>query len=104
MIAPSLIGVGLFGFPFVVNPNTTASMTETIGAAARVAAAAGTEIVAVTSRTGPASIEGYYDEALAVPGLLAEIIEAEDIADAIIIACFDDTGLDAARSLETFRC
>ena len=83
----------------VVNPNTTASMTETIGAAARVAAAAGTEIVAVTSRTGPASIEGYYDEALAVPGLLAEIIEAEDIADAIIIACFDDTGLDAARSL-----
>jgi allantoin racemase len=51
----------------VVNPNTTASMTETIEAAARFAAAAGTAVEAVTSSMGPASIEGYYDEALAVP-------------------------------------
>ena len=32
----------------IVNPNTTASMTEKIGATARALAAAGTEIVAVT--------------------------------------------------------
>lgn len=83
----------------VVNPNTTASMTATIAAAAREAAADGTEIVAVTSRMGPVSIEGYYDEALAVPGLLAAIIEAQQSVDAVIIACFDDTGLDAARAL-----
>ncbi|TIU14550.1 MAG: aspartate/glutamate racemase family protein, partial [Mesorhizobium sp.] len=44
----------------VVNPNTTASMTETIAAAARLVAGAGTEIVAVTSSMGPVSIEGYY--------------------------------------------
>ena len=84
----------------VVNPNTTASMTDTIAAAARAAAAAGTSIEAVTSAMGPASIEGYYDEALAVPGLLAEIRRGEqDGADAAIIACFDDTGLDAARAM-----
>ncbi|MER9006855.1 MULTISPECIES: aspartate/glutamate racemase family protein [unclassified Mesorhizobium] len=82
----------------VVNPNTTASMTETIAAAARAVAGAGTEVIAVTSSMGPASIEGYYDEALAVPGLLMEIAAGERAgAQAAIIACFDDTGLDAAR-------
>src|SRR5690606_32116863 len=57
----------------VVNPNTTASMTETIALAAGQAAAPGTTIRRVTSAAGPVSIEGYYDEAFAVPGLLAEI-------------------------------
>ncbi|WP_032926172.1 aspartate/glutamate racemase family protein [Mesorhizobium loti] len=86
----------------VVNPNTTASMTETIAAAARGVAGGWTEIVAVTSSMGPASIEGYYDEALAVPGLLMEIAAGErQGAQAAIIACFDDTGLDAARAMAT---
>jgi allantoin racemase len=85
----------------VVNPNTTASMTQTIDAAARAVAAPGTEIVAVTSSMGPASIEGFYDEAFAVPGLIRALLEAPD-ADAGIIACFDDTGLDAARSVARF--
>ncbi len=84
----------------VVNPNTTATMTATIAAAARSVAAPGTEIVVATSRMGPASIEGYYDEALSVPGLLAEIADGERSgAAAAIIACFDDTGLDAARCM-----
>ena len=85
----------------IVNPNTTTSMTETIGAAARAVAASGTEISAVTSSMGPASIEGFYDEAFAVPGLIRALLEAPD-ADAGIIACFDDTGLDAARSVARF--
>ena len=46
---------------------------------------------------GPASIEGFYDEAFAVPGLIQALSNAPD-ADAAIIACFDDTGLDAART------
>ena len=84
----------------VVNPNTTESMTRLIAGAARSVAAPTSTIVARTSRMGPASIEGYYDEALAVPGLLAEIAKGErQGASAAIIACFDDTGLDAARAL-----
>jgi allantoin racemase len=84
----------------VVNPNTTASMTETIAVAARQAAGQGTTIAATTSAMGPVSIEGYYDEAFALPGLLAEIRLAESLgADAAVIACFDDTGLDAARAM-----
>ncbi|HEY6982956.1 aspartate/glutamate racemase family protein [Reyranella sp.] len=82
----------------VVNPNTTASMTRKIGEAARSAANARTEIVAVNPESGPSSIEGYYDEAFAIPGVIAEMRKAGEI-DATIIACFDDTGLDAARSL-----
>jgi allantoin racemase len=84
----------------VINPNTTAAMTETIARAAREAAAAGTEIDAVTSPTGPVSIEGYYDEALSLPGLLMEIRKGEVPGVAgHVIACFDDTGLDAARQI-----
>jgi allantoin racemase len=84
----------------VVNPNTTNSMTETIADAANRVKNAATEIRAVTSSMGPVSIEGYYDEVFAVPGLLVELAKGErDGAQAAIIACFDDTGLDAARAL-----
>lgn len=79
----------------IVNPNTTASMTAKIGAAAQSVASAGTEVIAVNPPDGPVSIEGYVDEAYSVPGLLAEI--RRQPADAYIIACFDDTGLEAAR-------
>ena len=84
----------------VVNPNTTASMTDKIRAAAEAVASRGTRITAVNPEIGPESIEGYYDEALAVPGLLGEIGkgEARGVAGHVI-ACFDDTGLDAARAL-----
>jgi allantoin racemase len=82
----------------IVNPNTTAFMTERIGRVGRVVAAVGTEIIAVNPVDGPVSIEGYYDEAFSVPGLLAEIAKGETIGvSAHIIACFDDTGLEAAR-------
>jgi allantoin racemase len=80
----------------VVNPNTTRHMTETIGAAARRVASPGTEIIAINPKAGPAAIEGFYDEAMCVPGLL-DIIRGTAGFDAVVIACFDDTGLDAAR-------
>ena len=80
----------------VINPNTTASMTEKIGAAARQVAAAGTEIVARNPTTGPASIQGAEDGEAALPGLFEELDKADGF-DAIVIACFDDTGLYAAR-------
>ncbi|KQR69041.1 aspartate/glutamate racemase family protein [Rhizobium sp. Leaf341] len=84
----------------VVNPNTTVSMTEKAAEAARLVAAPGTTIMAATAAMGPASIEGHYDGALALPGLLAAIRDGEAAgAEAAVIACFDDTGLDAARSL-----
>ncbi|UDL93267.1 aspartate/glutamate racemase family protein [Lichenihabitans sp. PAMC28606] len=87
----------------VVNPNTTASMTRKIGEAARLVASPGTTIMAVNPLSGPASIEGFYDGALAVPGLLSLMADHREGSaapgDAFVIGCFDDTGLDAARCL-----
>ena len=42
----------------VINPNSTASMTEKIGSAAKGAASPGTEVIAVNPVGGPVSIEG----------------------------------------------
>jgi allantoin racemase len=84
----------------VINPNTTESMTATIDKCARAIAGPGTLIETVTSSMGPASIESHYDEALSVPGILAEIADGEaNGVDGYVIACFGDPGLDAAREL-----
>jgi allantoin racemase len=84
----------------VVNPNTTAEMTKEIGAAAARSAAPGTELLIRQSAHGPAAIEGPFDGAMCLPGLLKAVQETEDEgALAHVIACFDDTGLDAARAL-----
>ena len=83
----------------VINPNTTASMTGKIGDAANRAAQAGTEIVAVNPADGPASIEGYYDEALCVPGIIS-LVKQHPGVDGMVISCFDDTGLDEAGEIE----
>ena len=84
----------------VVNPNTSAAMTAAIGRSAAAVAAVGTTVEAVNPSMGPASIESHYDEALAVPGLLEEIARGDrDGADAYVVACFGDPGLDAAREV-----
>ena len=83
----------------VVNPNTSAAMTAMIGAAARRVAAPGTRIVARNPAAGPASIQGFEDGTAALPGLFAEADAAvADGTDAVVIACFDDTGLDVLRA------
>jgi allantoin racemase len=86
----------------VINPNTTWSMTATIEQCARAVAGPGTLVEAVSPSMGPASIESHYDEALSVPGILAEIANGErDGVDGYVIACFGDPGMDAARELAT---
>ena len=83
----------------VINPNTTQSMTDVIAAAAREAAGPGTEIAAITALSGPVSIEGHYDEAVAATGLLETIRAEGDRYDAYVIACFGDPGLRAMREI-----
>ena len=85
----------------IINPNTTQSMTESIENLARRVARSDTQVWAVTPASGPDSIECYVDEYLAVPGVLKEVIrgDREEGADAFIIACFGDPGLQAAREV-----
>ncbi|GAA2896959.1 aspartate/glutamate racemase family protein [Microbacterium esteraromaticum] len=50
--------------------------------------------------SGTASIESRWDDAFAVPGILDAAIRAEEAgAQAVVIDCMDDPGLDAAREV-----
>jgi allantoin racemase len=59
-----------------------------------------TEISIATLERGPQSVEGEYEEAMAIPGILYRAQEAEqEGCDAIISDCFGDPGVKAAREL-----
>lgn len=85
----------------IINPNTTWSMTKSIEEGAKKYARKDVEVFAVSPETGPATIESYVDEYLAIPGVMAEIKKGEKAGDidAYIISCFGDPGLLAAREL-----
>jgi allantoin racemase len=84
----------------LINPNTSTAMTASLAESARPLLRAGNQLLAVTNSAGPASIEGHYDEALCVPGLLQAIRDGErDGAEGHVIACFGDPGLLAAREI-----
>lgn len=84
----------------VINPNTTLAMTKGIEHAAKSVARPDTEILAVSPKMGPVSIESYYDEYLSIPGVIEEVIKGgEEGVDAYVIACYGDPGLHAAREV-----
>ena len=57
----------------IINPNTTKAMTQKIDLTAKKFASVDTKIVSVEPKVGPESIEGFYDEAFCIPGLVEEI-------------------------------
>src|SRR5262249_57270859 len=66
----------------------------------RAVAAVGSEIVACNPAGGPVSIEGHYDEAVSVLGLLDEVRNGEGQGmDGYVVACFGDPGLLACREV-----
>ena len=81
----------------IVNPNSTAAVTEGISAAVNdLRRADGPAIDCVTLEEGPPAIETQDHIDGVVAPLLARL-EAE-AADASVIACFSDPGLQAARA------
>jgi allantoin racemase len=86
----------------LVNPNTSSAMTTGMTAAAQSVAAAGTVVVGRQPSFGPASIESHFDDVFAAAGVAEQVrLAAADNFDAVVIACFGDPGLDAARELTT---
>lgn len=85
----------------VINGNTFEPMTKGIDESAQAARFSETEVVTTQPKTGPESIESYYDEYLAIPGILEEVILSGDEFDAFVIACWGDPGVEAARELTT---
>jgi Asp/Glu/hydantoin racemase len=83
----------------LINPNTSADMTERmIGTAAEVLAH-GVELVALTASRGMPYIASRAEAAIAGAITLEMIAEHHDGADAVVIAAFGDPGLIAAREL-----
>ena len=83
----------------VVNPNTSASMTDRVRRELEAVKGRETELTVVNPTEGPAAIESAEDEALAIPPMLALIREAAPRHDAVVIACFSDPGLREAREI-----
>ena len=54
----------------------------------------------VSLAQGPASVESRYDEAIATPDVLRQVKEAaQEGFDAVIVDCFGDVGVKAAREI-----
>ncbi|NUR88745.1 MAG: Asp/Glu/hydantoin racemase, partial [Nonomuraea sp.] len=83
----------------VVNVNTTAAMTASIGRRAERAASPGTEIVALTPRFGPESVEGNFESYLAAVGVMDAVARYEGDYDAVIQAGFGEHGREGLQEL-----
>ncbi|HEU4974168.1 MAG TPA: aspartate/glutamate racemase family protein [Baekduia sp.] len=83
----------------MINPNTTAAMTDHMVEAAAAVAASGTEVTGATVEGSVPFIDGYYDEALAAAAVARCVAERDGTFDAAIVACFGDPGLYGAREV-----
>ena len=73
----------------VVNPNTSAVMTETIGRAASLAAAViGVSVDTVCPSNGPESIEGRFDEIVSAYWTLDCVMQQVAEYDGVVVACY----------------
>lgn len=83
----------------LINPNTTAAMTDSMAAEARRFASAGTEITAVTAAFGTQYIANRAEAAIASHAVLDAMARHAAGHDAAIVSAFGDPGLAAAREL-----
>lgn len=89
------------GSVLVINPNSNPAVTAGLDAAMTpFRLSGGPAIECVTVQEGPFGIESQSDSDAAVPPLLA-MIRARPDATAIVIACYSDPGIDAAREATT---
>lgn len=58
-----------------------------------------TNLIVRSLKSGPETIETYFDVVLASPEIINIVMEERNSNDAIIINCFADPGLDAAREV-----
>ena len=85
----------------VINPNTSAELTETITLAAREVSGPEVTVRGVHPADGVPSVESHAEEVIAAVGVLAQVRENQADTDAYVVACFGDTGVHAAREVAT---
>ncbi len=82
----------------VINPNASVEMSDVIREQLHAVARGDVNVDVVNPPGAPPAIESALDEAACVPPMLAMVRAARDRGyDAVVIACFSDPGLDAAR-------
>jgi allantoin racemase len=82
---------------FVINPNSSATVTAGIDAAIAPLRGMGSPIECLTLAEGPPGIESQAQADEVVPHLLALAARLENEASGFVIACFGDPGLHALR-------
>lgn len=84
----------------VISPTTTAALGERLKPYLA-ELTAGTDLVAdlIHLEVGPASVETFFDEAFAVPGVLDLVARSGRSYDGIVVNCYADPGVEAAREL-----
>jgi allantoin racemase len=83
----------------VANVNTTSSMTDSIAAQARSAAAPGTEIIGLTPRFGADSCEGNFESYLAAIAVMDAVQSYTEPFDAVIQAGYGEHGREGLQEL-----
>ncbi|WP_327293794.1 MULTISPECIES: aspartate/glutamate racemase family protein [unclassified Streptomyces] len=83
----------------VINVNTTASMTASIGAQAAAVASPGTEIVPLTPPFGAESVEGNYESYLAAVAVMEAVRSYPYPFDAVIQAGYGEHGREGLQEL-----
>ncbi|MDR3374076.1 MAG: aspartate/glutamate racemase family protein [Ancalomicrobiaceae bacterium] len=83
----------------LLNPNTSADITERMMVVARAAAAPGTEVIAATAPRGVPYIATRAEAAIGGAIVLDMLAERLGTFDAAIVAAFGDPGLGGAREL-----
>src|SRR6185436_8665571 len=82
----------------VINPNASVEMTDVIRQQLLAVARPDVQLEVVNPPGAPPAIESALDEAACVPPMLRLVESAQGQGyDAVVIACFSDPGLDAAR-------
>jgi Asp/Glu/hydantoin racemase len=83
----------------LLNPNTSVGVTGRMAAVARAVAAPSTEIVPTTAPRGVPYIATRAEALIGAAVALEMLAEAQDGADAVIVAAFGDPGLGGLREL-----
>jgi len=86
----------------IINPNTSLPVTERIRTAADSVKRPDCELTVTCIARGPITIESSYDEAYAIAPTIDLVKQANQQGyDAIILACFCDVGMEAAKEISS---
>ena len=86
----------------VININTSTSITDRMRFVIGQVKHPQTEVDVICPEHGPVTIDSSYDEAYAVPPTLELVQDAQDKGyDAILLGCFCDAGVEAAREISS---